>query len=151
MRLLLSGPTKFIVWCSCSFRDWAMWCDGLDLKQRPQGSSRAEGQNVMKGLCKTPLLQECAPVSECTCVQKCLCVPEERYILITCTAWLLLARVTSSWTWLHVVYLIIFRDVLGTYEHYWLNMAEWFDWIIATKSTNPPMWLNWTLHTFINQ
>lgn len=41
------------------------WCDDLDLRQPPRGCSRAEGQNVRKGLCKPPWLQECM----CVCVR----------------------------------------------------------------------------------
>lgn len=67
------------------------WCDDLDLRQPPRGCSRAEGQNVRKGLCKMLWLQEVVRV---LWVRVGLRVRGKRYISITCAALLLLANVT---------------------------------------------------------
>lgn len=58
------------------------WSDDLDLRQPPQGCSKAEGQNVRKGLCKMLWLQDvcqCVSVSGCTCVHACVCQGKGTY------------------------------------------------------------------------
>lgn len=92
------------------------WCDDLDLRLPPRGCSGAEGQNVRKGLCKMLWLQECVQVwVGVKCVHACVCVcgwvSGERYISITCAAWLLHAHVTSLWAGLHAV--VTFKDALA--------------------------------------